>query len=227
MPEKRASESNHEAKTVKLPPKETESLRYTGALFYRHGWAHATSGNYSVRLGEQPLKILITASGKDKSSLGPADFVVVDDQGKALDSSLDQPSAETMLHVALEKNKNIGSVLHTHSVWGTLLSEVLAGEGGLELKGYEMLKGLAGISTHETSVRIEIFENTQDIAALAAKVAERLQDEQNPLRYGFLIRGHGLYVWGRHLAEARRHVEVLEFLFEVEGRRRSLMGSLK
>ncbi len=32
--------------------------------------------------------------------------------------------------------------------------------------------------------------------------------------HGFLIAGHGLYAWGRDVAEARRHVEGFEFLCE-------------
>ena len=95
MMAKSATESNHEAKTVRLPPKETESLRYMGALFYRNGWAYGTSSNYSVRLTGESFKLLITASGKDKSSLGPTDFVVVDERGEALSSQMGKPSAET------------------------------------------------------------------------------------------------------------------------------------
>ena len=95
MTQKSAVESNHEAKTVRLPPGESEQLRYLGALFYRHGWAYATSSNYSVRLLGGTFKLLITASGKDKSSLGPSDFVVVDEKGEALDSSMGKPSASS------------------------------------------------------------------------------------------------------------------------------------
>jgi methylthioribulose-1-phosphate dehydratase len=33
--------------------------------------------------------------------------------------------------------------------------------------------------------------------------------------HGFLVLRHGLYTWGRSVAEARRHVEIFEFLLEV------------
>jgi methylthioribulose-1-phosphate dehydratase len=38
---------------------------------------------------------------------------------------------------------------------------------------------------------------------------------------GYLIAGHGLYAWGRDLAEARRHLEAFEFMLacELEPRR--------
>ncbi|MET1163044.1 MAG: class II aldolase/adducin family protein, partial [Pseudoxanthomonas sp.] len=32
----------------------------------------------------------------------------------------------------------------------------------------------------------------------------------------YLIDGHGLYAWGRDMAEARRHLEAFEFLFHCE-----------
>jgi methylthioribulose-1-phosphate dehydratase len=39
---------------------------------------------------------------------------------------------------------------------------------------------------------------------------------------GYLIRGHGLYTWGPRMADALRHVEAFEFLFECELKTRSL-----
>ena len=118
-------------------------------------------------------------------------------------------------------------MLHTHSVWSTVLSDYFFPQGGFELSGYEMLKGLEGISTHETTARVEIFDNTQDIPSLAAQVRERMNDAAEPLQYGYLIRRHGLYTWGRDLEEARRHVEIFEFLFECVARRLILTGEMK
>ena len=89
----------------------------------------------------------------------------------------------------------------------------------IEFAGYEMLKGLEGIKTHETSHWIPIFENTQDIPALASKVQHCLTDIDQPLTHGFLIRKHGLYAWGRDTFAARRHIEIYEFLFECLARK--------
>ena len=113
-------------------------------------------------------------------------------------------------------------MLHTHSVWGTLLSQLYAEEGGFEIADYEMLKGLEGVKTHEHSEWIEVFDNTQDIPALAEEVASHLRDPNRRWQHGFLIRQHGLYTWGPDLFAARRHVEILEFLFECLVRKRSL-----
>jgi methylthioribulose-1-phosphate dehydratase len=198
------------------------SLIDIGQLFYQRQWSVGTSSNYSIRWRAHPLRILITASGKDKRSLTEDDFVVVDNQGRPLEPDQPTPSAETLLHVAALEQPSLGAVLHTHSVWSTLLSDYFFSNGSLILSDYEMLKGLAGIKTHATSVAIKIFDNTQDLAPLTQEVRALLQDSRQPLQYGFLLRGHGLYTWGKDLFSARRHVEILEFLFEVVGRRLSL-----
>jgi len=88
-----------------------------------------------------------------------------------------------------------------------------------------MLKGLAGVKTHATSFWLEIFDNTQDIPSLAETVSLRVRDAQQPLLHGYLIRRHGLYTWGRDVEEARRHVEILEFLLECVARRRFLQAT--
>jgi methylthioribulose-1-phosphate dehydratase len=169
-------------------------------------------------LGRDPLRLLITASGKDKGRLKSTDFVVVDDAGRLIEPSEERPSAETLLHVVLARRPDVGAVLHTHSVWGTLLSDWRHEAGCVRLAGYEMLKGLEGIRTHETTLDVPIFDNTQNIPALGAEVEQWLADSSRPMKCGFLIHRHGMYTWGRDLAEARRHLEVFEFLFEVVGR---------
>lgn len=201
---------------------EVEELSRTGADFHRRGWSLGTSSNYSVVVQRDPLVLLLTGSGFDKGRLKSGQFVLVAGDGSSLHASYPKPSAETLLHTALARHAGAGAVLHTHSVAGTVLSEGFLSRGALPLSGYEMLKGLAGITTHETSVDVTIFPNTQDIATLAAEVERRLQDPLHPLRHGFLMAGHGLYTWGRDLAEARRQVEVLEFLFEVVTQKRLL-----
>ena len=194
-------------------------LQEVGRLFYDRGWSLGTSSNYSVVLQREPLRLLITASGRDKRRMTDRDFVVVDESGRPLDSRMPLPSAETLLHVVTTQQGGVGSVLHTHSVWATVLSDALFTQGFVDIAGYEMLKGLSGITTHDCRVCLEIFDNSQDIPDLAGRVGDRFSDADNPLRFGFLIRGHGLYTWGRDLDEARRHVEILEFLLEVRGRR--------
>ena len=194
-------------------------LRDTGRLFHGFKWSLGTSSNYSVVLQRDPMRILLTASGNDKRLLNDRDFVVVDAQGKSLVADgHGKPSAETGLHLLLAELPETGSVLHTHSVWGTLLTDRF-GEVGFTLEQFEMLKGLEGITTHDIHKQVEVFANDQDIARLAPRVRQRLGAPTKPLTHGFLIERHGLYTWGKDLHAARRHIEIFEFLFEVLGRK--------
>jgi len=188
-----------------------------GREFHNRGWARGTSGNYSAILRREPLRLLITSSGLDKTFLTERDFLEIDERGNVLDGH-GKPSAETALHLLLASMRDtLGCVLHTHSVWNTLLSEQYVSQGGFAISGYEMLKGLEGVKTHKHREWIPVFDNDQDVPVLAEKVAAEL--ERDPAAHGFLIAGHGLYTWGDNLAQARRHVEIFEFLFEVAGRR--------
>jgi len=191
-------------------------LAKIGREFHARGWALGTSGNYSAIFGRGPLQLLITSSGLDKSALTEQSFLEIDLEGAVL-AGAGKPSAETLLHLAVVGATGARCVLHTHSVWSTLLSDRFAEKGGLAIEGYEMLKGLEGVKTHEHREWIPIFKNSQDISSLAGEVLEFL--ERDAAAHGFLLSGHGLYTWGANAAIARRHVEILEFLFEVVGRR--------
>lgn len=205
---------------------EIDQLRSAGALFFHRGWSVGTSSNYSLVLQPDPLELLVTASGMDKGRLRRADFVRVAADGQPTEAGQPKASAETLLHCVAAQQPQVGAVLHTHSIWGTLLSEHFYEDGGFDIEGFEMLKGLAGVRTHDTTFRVEIFDNTQDIPALAAAVQDRLNDAQHPLTHGYLIRRHGLYTWGQDVDEARRHIEIFEFLFESVARSLMLQGRL-
>jgi methylthioribulose-1-phosphate dehydratase len=187
-----------------------------GGDFYARGWALGTSGNFSAVLDRRPLKLAITASSVSKGDLKPADVLTVGANGVPTRRASPRPSAETLLHVAVVRTRGAGAVLHTHSVWSTVLSERHGSRGGVRLTGFEMLKGLEGVRSHQHTEWLPILENDQDIPALARRVEELLG--QAPAVHGFLLRGHGLYTWGDDLAQARRHVEILEFLLETLGR---------
>ncbi|MGH9791646.1 MAG: methylthioribulose 1-phosphate dehydratase [Candidatus Acidiferrales bacterium] len=185
--------------------------------FYQRGWVLGTSGNFSAVLARQPLRLAITASGVDKGQLDESQILEVNDSAAVL-SGNGQPSAETLLHLAIIAARGAGSVLHTHAVWSTLLSEAFAADGGIAISGFEMLKGLEGIHTHQHREWLPVLENSQDMPALAEQVTATLA--AHPACHGFLLRRHGLYTWGVDLEQAARHIEVLEFLLEVLGRER-------
>jgi methylthioribulose-1-phosphate dehydratase len=203
-----------------------QALRQVGRMFHARGWSVGTSSNYSVVCGRQPLQLVITASGKDKGALTSRDFVRVDGDGLPIGAGQPKASAETLLHCLLAQSVDVGAILHTHSVWSTLLSDLYAEQSGLAIEDYEMLKGLEGVTTHQQRIWIDIFENSQDIPALVGDIQERWRDESRPVVHGFLLRQHGLYTWGRDLFAARRHVEILEFLFECVVRKRMMQSSI-
>jgi len=191
-------------------------LAAIAADFYQRGWVLGTSGNLSAVVEREPLRLAITPSGADEGALQTDQILLIDDRGSVISDHPARPSDECPLHIRIAKERGAGAVLHTHSVWSTMLSNLYFEDGGLAIEGYEMLKGLDGVKTHEHREWLPILENSQDMLELADRLADNLR--QFPQAHGFLLRRHGLYTWGKDLAQAKRHVEILEFLLETLGR---------
>jgi methylthioribulose-1-phosphate dehydratase len=205
-------------------PSAANDLASIGRRFYDRGWVLGTSGNFSVVLSHSPLRLAITASSVHKGTLLPAQILKLNDEGRVHGRRTSyRPSAEAALHLEIIRKRGAGAVLHTHSVWATLLSDRHAAKGGLRISNYEMLKGLSGVSTHEHEETIPILDNDQDIPRLAARLGATL--DEYPSAKAILLKRHGLYTWGATLAEAERHIEILEFLFEAIGRTATLTSS--
>ncbi len=187
-------------------------LAETGKNFYSRGWVLGTGGNFSAVTSWQPLRVAISSTGLDKGSLMAAHFLEIDGAANVIRGH-GRPSTEALLHIAIINSLNAGAVLHTHSVWSTVLSTLHASQGGVALEGYEMLKGLTRVRTHEHREWLPILDNSQDTAELSQNVSVILRKHADI--HGFLLRRHGLYVWGASLLEASRHIEILEFLMEV------------
>ena len=203
-----------------VPPRNFSSISRDlvaiGRRFYARGWVQGTSGNFSVVMSRKPLRLAITASSVHKGQMRAENILQIDDSAAPVGSRRAVPSAEARLHLEIVRRRGAGAVLHTHSIWGTILSASAPQRDGLKIDGFEMLKGLAGVRTHEHSEHIPIVDNDQDMVRLAGVVGETL--DRNPDAHAFLLRRHGLYTWGDTLADAERHVEILEFLFETIGR---------
>ena len=198
-----------------------DELAGVGLVFYNRGWVLGTSGNFSAVVSRDPLRLAITSSSVDKGGLTADHILQIDGEGNVVDGD-GRPSAETLLHLAVVRLRGAGAVLHTHSVWSNILSDEYAADGGLSIEGFEMLKGLEGVSTHEHREWLPIIENSQDMTRLAGSVEEALKHQ--PRAHGFLLRRHGLYTWGKDISEAKRHIEILEFLLEVLGRTHRAAG---
>lgn len=176
------------------------------------GWTPATSSNFSMRVDAEHAAI--TISGRHKGRLGRDDIMLIDLLGNAVGTDA-RPSAETALHTHIYRHwPEISAVLHTHSHTQSVASRLFAGDGVIRLQGWELQKAITGYSTHESVLEIPVFPNTQHMPELVAQVDAWL-DTGKPL-HAYLIDGHGIYTWGRDMAEAQRHLEALEFLLGCE-----------
>lgn len=198
--------------------RETAStLTATARRIYDHGWSPATSSNFSCRLNDQYCAI--TVSGRDKGLLTESDIMVVDMDNQSATEG--KPSAETALHTRLYRHlPECQAVLHTHSLASTVLTMHWPDEQQLVLQGYELLKALDGITTHEHCLVLPVFENTQNIDALAEQVDNAMN--QGLVSHAYLIRGHGLYTWADNLTHCYRQLEALEHLLLTELERRKI-----
>ena len=176
------------------------------------GWTPATSSNFSMRVGAR--HVAVTISGGDKGRIDADGVMLVDLDGNAAGSTA-HPSAETALHTQIYRRlADANVVLHTHSHNQSVASRLFADAGVVRLQGWELQKAIAGVHTHATTLDIPVFPNTQDMPELVARIDAWL-DAGKPL-HAYLIDGHGIYTWGRDMAEARRHLEALEFLLGCE-----------
>ncbi len=192
-----------------------DALAREAARYAALGWMRATSGNLSVVVSRDPLRLAVTASGLDKSELTATDFVVVDGRGRPEQPG--QPggpegtgraaSAEAPLHARIAALTGAGAIVHVHTVAAVLAAA--RWPDGLALAGLEMLKAL-GRSAEGGTVRLPVIANSQDMAALGNRVAAA----REPNVPAVLVAAHGLYAWGADLYAARRHTEAVQWLVE-------------
>ncbi len=181
--------------------------------YHSKGWSPASSTNYSFRTALDLSKIYISRSGVDKSEFSEHDFIEVDFNGHPLPEFEGvRPSAETLIHCELYKLfPEMCCIVHSHSVYSVLHSAL--DKEDVLFEGYEILKGFDGVSTHEVSVDLPIFENDQVMLRFSKTLSENINRLSIP---AFIMRKHGTYAWGKSLADAKRHLETAEYLLEVE-----------
>ncbi|MFE0104964.1 methylthioribulose 1-phosphate dehydratase [Streptomyces sp. NPDC059009] len=182
-------------------------LAAEAARFASFGWMRGTSGNLSVVVSRDPLRLAVTASGRDKGELTASDVVLVDEKGGALGAG--RPSAEAALHARVAALTGAGAVVHVHTVASVAMGA--REPRGIAFADLEMLKGL-GHPTHEVSVTLPVIANSQDMGELG----DRLEGARAEGMPAVVVAGHGLYVWGAVPQEARHRTEVVEWLLELE-----------
>ncbi|WP_019059132.1 methylthioribulose 1-phosphate dehydratase [Streptomyces prunicolor] len=182
-------------------------LAAESARFASFGWMRGTSGNLSVVVGRDPLRLAVTASGHDKGELTAADVVLVDGDGAAVRGG--KPSAEAELHARVAALTGAGAVVHVHTVASVAMGR--RAPGGIVFQDVEMLKGV-GQPAHDVEVTLPVIANSQDMKVLG----DRLEAARDPQMPAVVVAGHGLYVWGADARQARHHTEVVEWLLELE-----------
>ncbi len=189
--------------------------------FYAQEWMPGTSGNLSIKVSARPLVIAVTPSGVDKGDLAPRDIVLSGPKGVVRKAAGGRrPSAETAIHLALyEAFPDCGAVFHVHTVHSTLVATDQLKAGVVTWDGLEMLKGFETLAPG-AAPEIPVFPNIDDLQAFARHV--RQQAKRLMRVPGFLIAHHGMTAWGRTAQEAKKHLELIEFLcrFYWEWRRR-------
>jgi methylthioribulose-1-phosphate dehydratase len=195
----------------RIPTEVSAALIEAGRRMDRFGWVPATAGNLSLRLADG--RIAITRSGFHKGFLTPEAVMAVDLNG-APEEPDQKPSAETGLHCGIYRRfSGAGAALHGHSPAATALSRK-AGRS-VRLAGYELLKAFPGLPTHQASVEVPVLDNDQDIARLQAEVERRWTTDPTAPP-GYIIRGHGVYVWAEDMPGALMRLEALEFMLACE-----------
>ena len=202
-----------------VPGDLAEALIAAGRRMDQRGWVPATSGNLSARMDGD--RMAITRSGVHKGFLTPRDIISVDFDGRSLTPD-GKPSAETLLHCQIYRLRpEAGAVLHGHSVPATALTLALPVAHMIHLEGYEILKAWSAFTTHEVKASLLVVDNDQDMQRLAGRLAPALEAGEAPI--GYVLRGHGVYVWGADVTAALYRLEALEFLLATEIERRKLI----
>lgn len=174
-------------------------------------WFMGTSGNLAIKVQDEPVQFLVTASGKDKRKKTNEDFLLVDGEGKPIGLTNAKPSAETLLHCEIYGKSNAGCSLHVHTVANNVISELFADEGKVVFQGQELIKAY-GLWEEDAVWSIPIIQNYSHIPTLAKTMAAYVNDDKGAV----LIRNHGITVWGKDGFEAKKILEACEFLFQYQ-----------
>lgn len=137
-----------------------------------------------------------------------------------------KPSACTPLFMAAYTMRNAQCCIHTHSqaaVLVTLLCEQTPSlnKDVFEIEQIEQIKGIprgygkekAGNLGYYDKLRIPIIENTAHEEDLRDTLEKAIQEW--PDTYAVLVRRHGLYVWGKSVAQAKTQAESLDYIFQL------------
>ena len=182
--------------------------------FYERRWMWGTAGNLSVKLRSHPQEIAITASGLDKGTLRPTDFVRIRGTEAQPHPKGLRPSAETLIHQAIyEVIPTAGAVFHVHPIYTTLISGLYGHprrKRSIPTDWIEMMKGI-GIEEGMEG-EIPIFPNWQEVSLVAQDFKNYVLEKKGNVAPVLLLHNHGMTAWGSTPEAARNHLEITEFI---------------
>ena len=192
--------------------------------FYDLGWVSGTGGGICVRDGDY---VVIAPSGVQKERMRPEQMFTIALDGSVVSRPADpslHPSECSSLFLKAINLRNAGAVIHSHSIHA--MAATLLFESEFAISHLEMIKGIHGMSYHDTLV-VPIIENT----ARECDLADALEDAivRYPNTHAVLVRRHGVYVWGTDWTRAKTHAECYDYLFRaaVEMRRLGIATLMK
>jgi len=167
------------------------------------GLAKLGFGNVSTREGGF---VWIKPSGKSEGA------VKVDLNGFIFDSKL-KPSVDTPTHLMLYRAwKEIRAIVHTHSTYATAFAQL-----GVDIycngtTHADFFKGNIPCIDFLNKKKMDYYEQNIGIEIVEYFKRNKINQLDIP---GCLIRGHGVFVWGKDIDEAMKNTEAIEEIAKI------------
>lgn len=167
-----------------------------------------TWGNVSGVDRERGLMV-IKPSGVPYAGMQPKHMVVVSlETGEVVEGNL-KPSSDTPTHLALYRAfKEIGGVVHTHSLYATAWAQACQG-----IPSYGTTQADYWYGDVPCTRFLKPAEIKKDYEANTGKVIIECFKKLDPMQHpAVLVASHGPFTWGKNAHDAVHNASVLEFI---------------
>lgn len=166
-----------------------------------------TWGNLSA-IDRQKNIIAIKPSGIPYNKLQPKDIVILDLDGNIIEGEK-KPSSDTKSHLEIYKAfKNIGSIVHTHSLYATCFAQANKPLECLGTTHADHFYGTIPITKVMAPKEVEM-DYEKNIGASIVNCFQKQKINPNEVP-GCLVVNHGPFVWGKKIEQAIYNAVVLE-----------------
>ncbi len=166
-----------------------------------------TWGNVSGIDRERGL-IVIKPSGVKYDVMTPEDMVVIDMDGNVVEGKL-RPSSDTPTHCELYRRfDTLGGVVHTHSRWAVIFSQVGIGIKPLGTTHADTFYGEIPCTRRMTDEEINGEYELETGKVIVEEFVKRgINPDDMP---AVLVNSHGPFTWGKDAFDAVEHSVILE-----------------